>query len=425
MKRKMLAAGLALLAVMIICMACAGAETVKIAGAERVNLRASPNGNVIAKFYEGVPAERLETKGKWSRIRIGEDPVSVTGWMKNEFLAPIGADEMLYCGQDCIPAQGHDTIALLDGRKKGAAILDTWDGTNEETYFTVAGIFSGNEWLMVARTGESNIPDWFFVSGDALATFEGMYVKSREPGSVVSLRAEPGTKAKILASDFGGVPANILFDFERKDGWTRIGIGGTAGYMMNEFLEEMEFDIPAWRPPLAALKKQTVSVYAKSTGNDPLTGAETLAAGDAFCVLGRGKTRHHIRINTEEPGQYFYGWIDEKDLKSTDLTGGLTTGKLLQDTQVLNWDGAVCRVLRAGTEVRYRWFYNVFPGDGGAVDSDYCDPAKSTWVWVDATVPADPDAEWDPENPEFIEEWGIGFIPVYAAQIDRNLMLPE
>ena len=233
------------------------------------------------------------------------------------------------------------------------------------------------------------------------------------------------TKAKILASYFGGVPSNILFDFERKDGWTRIGIGGTAGYMMNEFLEEMEFDIPAWRPPLAALKKQTVSVYAKSTGNDPLTGAETLAAGDAFCVLGRGKTRHHIRINTEEPGQYFYGWIDEKDLKSTDLTGGLTTGKLLQDTQVLNWDGEVCRVLRAGTEVRYRWFYNVFPGDGGAVDSDYCDPAKSTWVWVDATVPADPDAEWDPENPEFIEEWGIGFIPVYAAQIDRNLMRPE
>ena len=425
MKRTMLTVLLAVLAVLLLCSACAGAETLKIDGTERADLRSSPNGSVIARFFGGVPADRLETKGKWSRVRIGQDPVSVTGWIRNEFLAPVESGEILYCGQDCIPARGHGTVALLESRKKGSQVLDTWDGTNGETIYTVAGISSGNEWLMVARTGESGAAEWFFAAGDALATFDGVYVKSREADSVVSLRAEPNTKAKILESCFGGVPADILFDFEGKEGWTRICVGGVAGYMMNDFLEEMEFDVPAWRPPLAALGKQTARVYAGAAGNDPLIGGEVLTEYDVFCVLGRGKTRHHICIDTGKPDACLYGWIDDKDLKTTNLTGGSTAGLLVRDTEVLNWDGEVCRTLRAGQEVRFRWFYGVFPSEGTAAVLDYCDLNTSRWVWVDASVEADPDAEWDPDAPAFIEEWGIGFIPVDAVQIDPNLVLPS
>ena len=168
MKRTMLTVLLVILAVLL-CTACAEAETLKIAGTERADLRSSPNGSVIARFFGGVPADRLETKGKWSRVRIGQDPVSVTGWIRSEFLAPVESGEILYCGQDCIPARGHGTVALLEGRKKGSPILDTWDGTNGETIYTVAGVSGGNEWLMVARTGESGAAEWFFAAGDALA----------------------------------------------------------------------------------------------------------------------------------------------------------------------------------------------------------------------------------------------------------------
>ena len=87
MKRKIL---FIVLVAVLLCLTCASvAETVKVSGEERINLRSAPNKTVIAKIYSGVPAERLETQGKWSRIRIGEDPVSVTGWMMNEYLVPF------------------------------------------------------------------------------------------------------------------------------------------------------------------------------------------------------------------------------------------------------------------------------------------------------------------------------------------------
>ena len=321
MKRIVLPAVLVALIFIWVCAANAGAETVKITCADRVNLRSSPNGTILARFYENTPAELLETKGRWSRIRIGEDPVSVTGWMMNEFLAPVEADEWLYIGQDCITSQGHPVVPLLNGRKKNALVVDVWDGTDPDAVLTVAGIFSGNEWLMVARTRGSDDPEWFFASADFLSRFDSMYVLSRDEASVVSFRAAPGTSAKILGSYFGGVQGNILFDFEQTEGWTRLCIGGVSGYMMNTFLAEVAFDVPPSRPPLSPLARPTVSVYANAVGNDPLIGRELLTDQDLFSILGRGKTRVHIRMETEEPGEYDYGWIDQKDLERQDLTG--------------------------------------------------------------------------------------------------------
>lgn len=413
MKRIILPAVLGILSFILLCTAYAGAETVKITGAERVNLRSSPNGKILAKFYENTPAELLETKGQWSRIRIGEDPVSVTGWMMNEFLEPVEDGEWLYIGQDCISSQGHSAVALLDSRKKNARILDVWDGTDPDAVLTVAGVFSGNEWLMTARTADGGDPEWFFASADSLACFESMYVLSRDAASVVSLRAGPGTGAKILGSYFGGVQGNVLFDFDQTEGWTRLCIGGVAGYMMNTFLTEVEFDVPPSRPPLSPLARPSVPVYANSTGKDPLAGQELLTGSDLFSVLGRGKTRVHIRIETEEPGEYYYGWIDQKDLAEQDLVGGSTKGMLSRDTVVFSWDQEERGLLKAGREVALRWFYSTFPSDDSALPSDYCDPGTTQWVWIEAE-PADGE-----------EDWISGMVPVEAVQIDENLMIPE
>ena len=412
MKRIVLPAVLVALIFIWVCAANAGAETVKITGADRVNLRSSPNGTILARFYENTPAELLETKGRWSRIRIGEDPVSVTGWMMNEFLAPVEADEWLYIGQDCITSQGHPVVPLLNGRKKNALVVDVWDGTDPDAVLTVAGIFSGNEWLMVARTRGSDDPEWFFASADFLSRFDSMYVLSRDEASVVSFRAAPGTSAKILGSYFGGVQGNILFDFEQTEGWTRLCIGGVSGYMMNTFLAEVAFDVPPSRPPLSPLARPTVSVYANAVGNDPLIGRELLTDQDLFSILGRGKTRVHIRMETEEPGEYDYGWIDQKDLERQDLTGGSTRGIISRDTPLFGWDNEERGSLKTGREVTLRWFYDDFPSDDSALPMEYSNPESTRWVWIEA----------EPAAGE--EDWVSGIVPAKAVRIDENLTLP-
>ena len=405
-----------LLIVILLCLACAaGAETVKVDNIERANLCASANGKTLAKIYQGVPAERLEKKGKWSRIRIGEDSVTLTGWMKNEYLTPIDEDEWLYPGQDCIPAQGHETVPLLSAAAKNAAIAEAWDGTDDDGFLTVAGVLSDNDWLLVALTGEDNTPRWFYAAADSLASFDSVYVISRAADTVVSLRAEPNTKAKVLCSVFGGVSANVLFDFEQKNGWTRIGIGGVAGFMMNDFLMEVEFDVPPYRPPLCPLARPSVRVYANSTGDDPVISpyGDLLSETELFIVLARGKTRYQIRIETGEPGEYRFGWIDHTDLKTEDLVAGSTKALLLQDTPVYNWELEELGSLSAGETVTVRWFYSDFQSDGGPV-LDYCDPAASEWVWIDA------------DRYDFsLDEWGNGFVPVNTLQLDPYLIIPD
>ena len=414
MKHRILPALLVLLAVLFACAACAGAETVKISGVEQADLRSAPNGKTVAVIFQDTPAEQLETKGKWSRIRIGEDPVTVTGWMLTGCLVPVEEGETPYCGQDCIPAQGHDSVALLDAPKRGARILNVWDGSHEETYLTVAGVFSGNEWLLTALSGEDGV-EWYCAAADSLASFEGAYVISRAADTVVSLRAEPNTKAKVLASCFGGVYANYLFDGERKEGWTRICVGGTAGFMMNDFLMEAEFDVPPYRPPLAVLSKEAVPVYAQSTGNDPLIGMDALLSRrDRFTVLARGKTRYLVSIFTDEAGRYLYGWIDHTALADENLIAGSTSAVLTRDTPVYNWSLEEIGSLQAGAQVTLRWFYADFSADSGSPVLDYCDPASSRWVWIDAN-------EYD----FYLDEWGNGFVPVDAVQLDPRLVLPS
>ena len=412
MKRKIL---FVVLAALLLCIACAaGAETVKVEGEERVSLRSSPNGKVFAKIYSGVPAELLETKGKWSRIRIGEDPVSVTGWMMSEYLSPVEAGEWLYPGRDCIPSQGHDPVPLLNGNTKNAVIADVWDGTDQDAFLTVAGIFSDNAWLLVVRTGSDNELQWFYAAADSLSGYESAYVISRAADTVVNLRAEPNARAKVLESCFGGVLANYLFDFEEAEGWSRICIGGVAGFMMNEFLEEAEFDVPPYRPPLCALAAQTVPVYAEGTGNAPLIGGEILTENDVFLILSRGKTRYHIRIDTEEPGVYRYGWIDHAALKTQDLVAGSTKAVISRDTPVVDWDHEERGTLKAGQAVTLRWFYSSFSSEDTTPVFDYCDPNTSKWVWIDADMEG-----------EGFEEWGVGFVPVDAVDLDPYLVFPD
>ncbi len=420
MKQKILPAVLAVLVILFACVACAACETVKVSGSDCVNLRSAPNGKIQAEIYGDVPAERLETKGKWSRIRIGGDPVSVTGWMMNDYLTPVEEGEWLYIGQDCIPSQGHDPVELLNERRNGALIADVWDGSHEDSFLTVAGIFSDNEWLLAAYTREDGTVNWYFAAADSLARFDGAYIISRAADTVVSLRAEPSAKAKVLESCFGGVYADYLFDYTRKEGWTRICVGGTAGYMMSDFLMEAEFDVPPYRPPLCPLSVQTVPVYAKSSGNDPVIGMTApLTQYDLFSVLARGKTRYHIRIDTAEAGRYQYGWIDFSALKTDNLVAGSTKGVIVMDTPVFNWDGEECGALREGQEVILRWFYSSFSPEDHTPVLDYFDPDTSRWVWVDAAA-MDSAGEG-----EFIEEWGIGFVPAEAVEIDEHLIIPE
>ena len=414
MKRRLL---FVILAVALVCFAfAAAAETVKISDTERADLCAAANGKVLAKIFQGVPAERLETKGKWSRVRVGEDSVSLVGWIRNEYLSPVGEGEWLYPGQDCIPAQGHDSVPLLNGASNKAAIGAAWDGTDEDPFLTVAGILSDNNWLLVALTRDGGEIEWYYAAADSLCGYEGVYVISRAADTVVSLRAEPNTKAKILCSVFGGVYANILFDAELKDGWTRICIGGVAGFMMNDFLAEAEFDVPPYRPPLSPLSKQTARVYALSTGNDPVISAEgdLLSEFDLFTVLARGKTRYLVCIHTDEPGLYRYGWIDHTDLKDENLVAGSTKAVTVRDTPVVGWEGEELGSLAAGQEVTVRWFYSSFSPEDPIPVLDYCDPGTSNWVWIDADMSGDG-----------FEEWGIGFVPVDALQLDPRLVLPD
>ncbi len=413
MKRKILPVILFILAVFSLCMACAGAETVKVYCMERTDLCSSPNGKAAAKIYNGTPADVLQVKGKWSKVRIGEDPVSVTGWILNEHLAPVEENEALYYGQDCIPAQGHDTVPLYKARKKNSAIADVWDGSHEGRELTVAGVLNDNDWLIVAYPGGDGTVSWYYASADSLAGFDGVYIISRAADTVVSLRETPGTKAKILESCFGGVQADVLFDFEQAEGWTRICVGGVAGFMMDDFLEPAEFEVPPYRPPLASLVKPAVTVYANPTGKDLiLSHGAQLTQDDLFTVLGRGKTRHHIRIHLEDPGEYVYGWIDEKELVTTELVAGSTKAVISMDTPVLYWDGTECGSVETGQEVVVRWFYDSFPSDESKF-LDYFDPDSTQWVWIDV----------DLDNE--IEDWiSGGFVPADALDIDEYLILP-
>ena len=299
-------------------------------GLDRVKLRAEPNtdADVLGQYFANVRFTVLETGGEWWRVRIGDRE----GYMMSRFLtAEIPAEGTFAEGQSgfvCVPGEERATW-LYAAADTQAAVLGTVGGGALYVLGTV-----GENRLHVRYREDGGEPVTGYVSSADIAMAENyatVMVDTGEAASRLHLRAEPDRAAASLGLFYSGAVLYRLFDDHvNGDGWTRVRIGNSVGYMLDEYLSFSSDGFARFSAPLSGTRYASLPVFASP---DAELAGDTVTNTDVFAVLGECGTRYCVQILTDLPNRYRYGYVEKKDVREVRASAG--TGGTLKTEQAL------------------------------------------------------------------------------------------
>lgn len=270
---------------------------------DRLNLRESANtsANILYKYYCGVAVEILPgSSGDWASVRIG----TVEGYMLKKHLA-TGAQ--VASVQSAIPMGQVDVtypqtkLALRAQPSDDSAALVTCENG---TVVEVLGVSDG--WLHVLVSSDGRVG---FMRSAWITQTENQKnaVISAEKAT---LRQSPKADGKSLGVYGQHVPMVLLFSFEKLEGWSRVRIGNTVGFMRNSDL--------AFGPEPGGAVFSPVSRKVSNPGSfvnlrkEAKTNAlviKKLNDGTVVDVIGAAGEWTHVLVNSE------YGYIQSKFLR--------------------------------------------------------------------------------------------------------------
>lgn len=299
-------AGTILLCVVLLCAASVSAlaETAVVNNpdpTDRLNLRseAKSGADILRKYHSGVTVEILSDAGNgWAKVRIG----SAEGYMQKQFLV-TGANASSM--QSAIPVGEVDVtppqtkLALRERESDDAAAVGSYDqGTSVE----VLGISDGWLHVRVMQDGRTG-----FMRSAWVTMIENLKTAAVSVDKA-TLRQAPQSDGKSLGTYAQGVPMVILFSFEKLEGWSRVRIGDTVGFMRSSDLvygPEPNTFSPATK---AVSNPGSFANLRKAATSDSLV-IEKLGDGASVSVLGTAGDWTHVQTAAG------YGYIQTKFLK--------------------------------------------------------------------------------------------------------------
>jgi len=131
----------------------------------------------------------------------------------------------------------------------------------------------------------------------AISTGKWAVVNNPDPADRLNLRSAPSREAESLGKYFNGVLVEVLNKAD--DGWTRVRVGHTEGYMMTKYLADPAQMTVAVEPVLPTATVE--NPFAESQGllekpdSADVTLMVTLKNGTEVTVLGLTQQRAHVQ----------------------------------------------------------------------------------------------------------------------------------
>ena len=196
-----------------------------------LNLRATPNGDILGSYPRGTQVTVLSTDGAWSKVSVD----GKTGYMSSQWLssskpgAPAGPS---------VPAAGYAVVN--NPRDTQVLFLRREPSVNSEAlgYYRngkqVKLLEQLDGWYKVSVDGKTGYMMAKFLKVSSSAVSGTATVINPNGNSYVNFRSGPSLNASVLRTLPVGTEINVL---ERTTDWTKTEIGGRIGYISSWFLK--------------------------------------------------------------------------------------------------------------------------------------------------------------------------------------------
>ena len=260
----------------------------------------SKGAKVIARYFDGMAGEVVDTGSGFVKLRIGDEE----GWFLREHVLLGGerAAQYPWNGQKgavyAVGNQRYQTLWKTAGEKTAIASLES------NFHVDVMAVMAGGEWLQVM------LPDGLtgYMRSDAVCLTDNLrtaWIENDLPTNRLHLRSKPSTKGESYAKYYSGVPVTLLFCEEQVKGWYRVAVEGRAGWMKADFLNfssDAESYID-YLPPLATV--QGTDAKGLNLRFRPDYDAEIITrylGGTRVEVMGVVGTWAHVRLRDGNTG---------------------------------------------------------------------------------------------------------------------------
>ena len=209
---------------------------------DRLRLRTKPNTNsgTLMRLYTGAMLYVIKNvNAKWAQVRL-LDVGGLEGYVMREFLINTNQTTIMGAMGSRSPAgrvdlsNSHLEFLTLYDRPSGSNGRSSIARLNDATDVRVLGVSDKDVLVVITSTGQSGYLDNQYVS------LEGYSGSDEVRQNKTKLYSRPKTNVKAVDTFDKGTPVVCLFNFECRDtadGWRRVRIGDTVGYMQEKHLK--------------------------------------------------------------------------------------------------------------------------------------------------------------------------------------------
>ncbi len=268
----------------------AGAEILVVSNpdpTDRLNMRtkAQAGSPILRKYDSGVEVEVLSTpNSEWAYVRIG----TAEGYMQRQFLKPLGSVVSAIPMGIVKVTPPQTSLALRQNETDDSQAVGIYaDGSALE----VLGV--GDSWLHVRMVEDRKTG--FMRSAWVAEPDNLMYgvISAND----TSLRETPDAKSRSLGVYNTGIEFVVLLSFEKLDGWTRVRIGDTVGFIENSSIarnpEPGSYDNPMKR---MMVDNNGAFVNMRKTASTKTSVVSQIESGEWVDILGKVGDWSHVRF---------------------------------------------------------------------------------------------------------------------------------
>ena len=256
--------------------------------ADRLHLREAPQESAasLGRYYNGTTLLLLEDGKDWVRVRIGDAPGALEGYMRRTFIrlgdVPSAMPEYM---------STSSAWELLDQPAANSSYRMVGYGVE----FLLMG-FSNNWWHVTTRDGRLTgfVPA---TSNILIAPKADTVINNPNPADRLNLRKEPSKSAPSLGKYYRGVRVTVL-GYANDNLWARVRIGDLEGYMDAAYLVDAQNakSIQSAIPTVQVSVPQGQHLFLRSASSDKSSSLGRFANGTAVEVLGVGSSWYHVRV---------------------------------------------------------------------------------------------------------------------------------
>ena len=195
-----------------------------------LNLRATPNGNVIGSYPRGTKVTVLSTDGGWSKVEVG----SQTGYMASQWLSankPSSGSGSSAITGTAVVNNPRDTKVLFLRKEPSTSSQALGYYRNGKTVTLLSKL---DGWYKVRVDGQTGYMMARFLKVTDEVSSGRATVFNPNGNSYVNFRSAASLNAGILSTVPVGSSVEVL---EKGTDWTKVRVNGTVGYISTWFLK--------------------------------------------------------------------------------------------------------------------------------------------------------------------------------------------